>query len=225
MARAWMPIYWGDYLADTQHLNAEQHGMYLLLIAHYWQAGELPEDESVLRTISRCPARSWNRNWSIIRRFFVSIKERGLVHARIDAELEKSKKISEVRAAAVGRRWNKADTNEPTNEIQKNTQSQSQSQETKKLRSASKPRFDWEAEDWVDVEPLIAVWEQTHPEVDVQHELRKARAWCLMPHNYAKARAITVWSRFLNSWMSRQSKTVPPKAPESALSSPFEGLA
>ena len=34
-----MPIYWGDFLADTAHLNGIQTGSYLLLLGQMWLRG------------------------------------------------------------------------------------------------------------------------------------------------------------------------------------------
>lgn len=47
----WMPIYVGDYLADTSHLTAEEHGVYFLLLMHQWRVGHFPEE--VIPAISR----------------------------------------------------------------------------------------------------------------------------------------------------------------------------
>jgi hypothetical protein len=35
----WMPMYWREFLAKTQHLTCEEKGAYGQLIAHYWLRG------------------------------------------------------------------------------------------------------------------------------------------------------------------------------------------
>jgi uncharacterized protein YdaU (DUF1376 family) len=96
MAKPWMPIYWGDYLRDTQDLTTLQHGMYLLLIAHYWQHDGLPDDEAKLARISKTSLYQWRSNCLAIASMFLP----GWKHKRIEAELEKHRTISEKRAFA-----------------------------------------------------------------------------------------------------------------------------
>lgn len=96
MSKAWMPLYIGDYQADTQHLDAELHGIYLLLIMHYWQQGALPEDDAALARIACTSSARWRRARPVIRAFF----SEGWRHARIERELAKADRSYQRRAQA-----------------------------------------------------------------------------------------------------------------------------
>jgi uncharacterized protein YdaU (DUF1376 family) len=94
-----MPLYVADYIADTAHLSAAEHGAYLLLIMHYWRVGKLPTDERQLQRIARMSAREWANSRDTIAAFF----DADWTHKRIESELAKSNSKSNARAEAGSR--------------------------------------------------------------------------------------------------------------------------
>lgn len=108
----WMPLYVGDYLKDTQALQAEQHGAYLLLIMAAWNnGGTLPDDPEDLAAIARVPVDRWQSHTAAKVLPFFRHDGRMLVHDRVLAELERARAnvVQKSRAGAVGAaaRWHK----------------------------------------------------------------------------------------------------------------------
>ena len=101
---AWMPLYIGDYLRDTAHLNVRHHGAYLLLIMHYFVSGPLSDDDEELATITRCSLDEWLSLRQKVARFF-QIENRLWRHKRIDAERARAEGVAEGRRAAARTRW------------------------------------------------------------------------------------------------------------------------
>tara|TARA_B100001059_G_C17798931_1_gene564911 strand:+ start:451 stop:1128 length:678 start_codon:yes stop_codon:yes gene_type:complete len=108
---AYMPLWVGDYLADTQHLSTQEHGVYILLIMHYWRNGPLPDDKRKVLRISGVSR--YTVCQPILEEFF-TLSEGRWHHKRIDAELQKNKEYRELRAAAgkagANARWKKSDS-------------------------------------------------------------------------------------------------------------------
>ena len=101
MSLPYMKMYWGDYLGDTAHLTAIEHGGYLLLIAHYWRTGSLPADEQKLARVARMSVKEWKRHGGTIMEFFPNGK-----HSRIERERTEARTKSETNRRSAGKRWN-----------------------------------------------------------------------------------------------------------------------
>jgi uncharacterized protein YdaU (DUF1376 family) len=106
MARAWFAFYPGDFLADTEHLNATETGAYWRLIIHYYQHNGLGSGASLtdvkLAFISHLHLRTWRQIKPTVAAFFQMPDWR---HKRIDAELEKINALSLKRAVAGKKGW------------------------------------------------------------------------------------------------------------------------
>lgn len=114
---AWMPLWIGSYLADTQRLTRDQHGGYLLLIMDYWRNGPPPDDDEVLRAITKATPAEWKKLRPVLARFFRIIDGKWN-HKRIDHELEQSmnrkKKAQSKAKAAAEARWKQAGNDTPS---------------------------------------------------------------------------------------------------------------
>lgn len=77
----WMPLYIGDYMADTIGLTKSEHGSYLLSMMAYWKKGESLTSKELNAVCGRDVDR--------VSQFYIWCESRWH-HKRIDAELRKA---------------------------------------------------------------------------------------------------------------------------------------
>jgi uncharacterized protein YdaU (DUF1376 family) len=106
----WMPVFIGDYLADTMHLSTEQHGAYLLLLFHLWRRGTLQDDDGALAQITGLSRSAWNQARPVLAEFF-QVQDGLWRHGRVERERLRvtTKQLSNSKQAklAAARRWAK----------------------------------------------------------------------------------------------------------------------
>jgi uncharacterized protein YdaU (DUF1376 family) len=94
-ALPYMQLYVADYLADTTHLSAIEHGAYMLLLMNYWQRGKALQDTNGrLANVARMSNEEWNEHKQTLAEFF-RIDGETWFHARIERDLAKVKGKSE----------------------------------------------------------------------------------------------------------------------------------
>ena len=113
-----MPLYIGDYLADTSRLTTEQHGAYLLLLMDYWRSGKLPDNDQVLAQITKLSPDAWSNAKAMLMQFF-SIENGYWVHTRVEKEIilakENKDKNHQRAVQAAKARWEKQQNNATSN--------------------------------------------------------------------------------------------------------------
>lgn len=106
----WMPIYIGDYIRDTQELTAEEHGVYFLLLMHYWlKDGKIGSDISRLSRV----AKSSEETTRYVLENFFTMTDGNYRNKRADEEMEAAKARSEAARENVLKRWEKQGKDTP----------------------------------------------------------------------------------------------------------------
>jgi uncharacterized protein YdaU (DUF1376 family) len=119
MKYPWMPLFWGDFLANTMHLSAQEAGAYLFLIAHAWEHnGEIPAESNRLARIAHMRRDRWKDVWKVLEPFFernsMGTHYSGYHHRRVHDELQRLGKISNKRKAAAEQKHGKSNGFAPT---------------------------------------------------------------------------------------------------------------
>jgi uncharacterized protein YdaU (DUF1376 family) len=94
----WMPVNIGDYLKDTQHLDAVRHGCYLLWLMHYWIRGPLPNSMDQLILIGRLNGADAPSIAHALLVEFFKLETDGLYHQK-RADTEKLRSVAKIQLA------------------------------------------------------------------------------------------------------------------------------
>jgi uncharacterized protein YdaU (DUF1376 family) len=113
MKRPVFPLFSGDFLADTMHLNATEIGIYVLLLLHCWQHGTIPRQDRRLSLIARCDNRTWHFHRETVLQFFDIVDGSTLQHRRVTQEIHRCQEISNKRKAAALQKHSKGRAKNP----------------------------------------------------------------------------------------------------------------
>jgi uncharacterized protein YdaU (DUF1376 family) len=125
-APPWMPLYIGDFVADTAHLGATETGIYIRLLMHCWQHKTIPTDDRKLALIAHCDSRLWHQYRETVLGFFDAVDASTMQHKRVSTELLRSEEISSKRKAAALQKHSKSSANEEQLHTQLHLHTQSQ---------------------------------------------------------------------------------------------------
>lgn len=105
----WMAFNVADYVANTLHLTARQHGAYILLICAAWgNKGILPGSDAGLMAIAKLSNKEWKQDGDTLKAFLTRRGE-AWVHERVEFEWNDAQALIEAKSKAgkegARRRW------------------------------------------------------------------------------------------------------------------------
>ena len=137
-----MPVFIGDYLADTMHLNTEQHGAYLLLLFHLWRKESLRDDDAVLGKICGLSEKAWRTQRGVLAEFF-QVADGFWTHKRVEKERTRVAAVQRSKASkaklAANTRWGKTNASGNAQALLEYADIESQSKSDSQVREKNFP--------------------------------------------------------------------------------------
>lgn len=98
-----LPLYTDAYLADTRHLNAAQHGAYLLLLMMAWRTPDcaIPDDDDILARWACMDKRTWKTHRDVILAFWRPCEVDGVQKFRQHRLLDERKRAEDLHSKNV----------------------------------------------------------------------------------------------------------------------------
>lgn len=111
MKYQFMPMFWGDFFANTLHLTAQELGAYTALIGHAWEHdGKIAVED--LQRVARVSNRSWPKVRPRVAAFFDTLSDAHLwTSQRVLTELTRAAEISNKRKDAALQMHSKSSAN------------------------------------------------------------------------------------------------------------------
>lgn len=209
-----MPLMTDAYLADTTHLNAQEHGAYLLLLIVAWRSKRLrlPDDDKLLARYAKVDPRTWVRIkptimafWELVDGFWTQKKQQK-VWEIVSKRVESSR--ANGRGGGRPKSLKNNETPKPTgseNETQKNLSKTKPTivGEKEEAKASSKSRGSRLPEDWAPSPRLIS-WAVAEglSESEARREAEKFRGYWL---NETGQRASKIdWNRAYQTWVRNE---------------------
>ncbi len=217
---SFMPLFIADYLADTTHLERDEHGAYFLLLMAYWRnGGPLVADDARLSRIAKATLSEWKRLRPVMLEFFK--EEDGLwISKRSDIEIEKAIRRMEAKSNAGRRgaesRWQTHApampvplAGEVSDPMTKNGSSSSPTQEVRKERKIMSAEADGDGE-------FSQFWKE-YPRTKNMSRKDALKAWKSLkasksiPDIAEVLRAVRQYKSFISTESKKQGKPYPVK--------------
>ncbi len=166
------PMWVQDYLADTSHLDATEHGVYHLLLYRYWltDGRALPDDMALLRRVAKCRTRATVER--ILAEFWQLSTGEGWHHKRAKLELRVTRDRKVAARESAKKRWKindraYANASNPQCSPTPTPTPEEKKEEKLKQKEERKPSASLGFEDWwkaypkkVGKAPCLAIWKR-----------------------------------------------------------------